>query len=73
MTEADRMGAAAEGALIRLLLVIDDAELRRLADAASAHIAVIRAAADKAELEAREAEFAAAREAFISSARRAVG
>lgn len=52
MTEADRMGAAAEGALIRLLLVNDDAELRRLADAVSGHIAVIRAAADKAELEA---------------------
>jgi hypothetical protein len=73
MTEADRMGAAAEGAHIRMLLLIDDADLRRLADAVSAQIGAIRIVADKAELEAREAEFASAREAFITAARQVVG
>jgi len=47
MTEADRMGAAAEGAQIRMLLLIDDANLRRLADEVSAHIDIIRGAGDK--------------------------
>lgn len=73
MTDADRMGAATEAAQIRLLLVIDDAELRRLADAVSAQIGVIRGAADKAELEAREVEFATARSAFITAARQMMG
>jgi hypothetical protein len=47
-------------------------DLRRLADAVSAQIVVLRAAADKAELEGHEAEFAAAREVFIGAARRTI-
>lgn len=73
MTDADRMGAAAEAAQIRMLLVTDDADLRRLADDVSAQIEVIRAAADSTELEAREVEFASARSAFITAARQVVG
>jgi hypothetical protein len=72
MTEADRMGAAAEGARIRMSLLTDDPDLHRSADAVSAQITVLREAADKADLEGREAEFAAAREAFIAAARRAI-
>src|SRR4051794_36084131 len=72
MTEADRMGAAAEGAHLRMSLLTDDPDLHRSADAVSAQIAVLRAATDKAQLEGREAEFAAAREAFIAAARRAI-
>lgn len=73
MTEADRMGAAAEAAHLRLSLLTDDADLRRSADAVSTQIAVLRTATSKAELEDREAEFATARETFITAARRAVG
>lgn len=72
MTEADRMGAAAEAAHLRLLLLTDSAVLHRSADAVSAQIAVLRAATNKAELEDREGDFATAREAFIAAARRAV-
>ena len=72
MTEADRFGAAAEGAHVRMLLLTDDADLRRLADAVSAQIAVLRAAADKTELEAYKVDFAAARDAFIGAARRTI-
>lgn len=70
MTEADRTGAAAEGARIRVLLLIEDADLRRAADAVFAHIGVLRASADKPELETREADFAAARDGFVAAARR---
>lgn len=73
MTEADRMGAAAEGAHLRMLLLIDDADLSRLADAVSVEIGAIRVAVNKAELEAREVEFASARKAFIATARQVVG
>lgn len=72
MTEADRLGAAAEGALVRMLLLTDDADVRRLADVVSAQIAVLRALADKAELEGHEVEFGAAREAFIGATRRII-
>ena len=72
MTEADRLGAAAEGALVRMLLVIDDDDLQRSADIVSAQVAVLRASADKDELEGHEAEFAAARKAFIGATRRIV-
>src|SRR5689334_12890648 len=73
MTEADRMGAAAEAAHLRLSLLTDDADLQRAANAVSAQIAALRAAHNKAELEEREAEFGRAREVFVASARRAVG
>jgi hypothetical protein len=72
-TEADRMGAAAEGAQIRLQLLIDDADLRRMADGVFAQIGILRAAGNKVELEAREAEFASTRTAFIDTARQVVG
>lgn len=61
MTEADRFGAAAEGAYIRMQLLTDDPNLVHLADALSGQIAVVRAAADKTELERREVDFIAAR------------
>jgi hypothetical protein len=73
MTEADRMGAAAEAAHLRLSLLTDDAELHQAANAVSARIAALRTADNKADLEDREAEFTTAREIFIASARRAVG
>jgi hypothetical protein len=73
MTEADRMGAAAEAAHLRLSLLTDDADLHRSAEAVSAQIAVLRAATNKAELEDRETALVTAREAFIAAARRAVG
>jgi hypothetical protein len=72
MTEADRVGATAEGAFVRMLLLTDDVDLRRLADAVSAQIAALRAATDKAELEGHEVEFAEARAAFISASRRII-
>jgi hypothetical protein len=53
-----------------MLLLTDDDDLQRLADSVSARIAVLRASADKAELEGHEAEFAAARKAFIGATRR---
>lgn len=72
MTEADRMGASAESAQIRMLLLIDDEIVRRRADELSAYISVVRASEDKTELEAREIEFAARRMAFIAAARQLI-
>jgi hypothetical protein len=72
MTEADRMGAAAESAQIRMLLLIEDENVRRRADELSAYISVVRASADKTEPEAREIEFAIRRLAFIAAARRLI-
>ncbi|WP_141276421.1 hypothetical protein [Pseudonocardia hydrocarbonoxydans] len=73
MTEADRLGAAAEAALVRLLLLCDDEELRRCADVLSAQLGVLRAAEDLPGLQEREAAFTAARAAFVDAARRVVG
>lgn len=72
MTEADRMGAAAESAQIRMLLLIEDENVRRRADELSAYISVVRASADKTELEAREVEFATRQLAFIAAARQLI-
>ncbi|MFC9328780.1 hypothetical protein [Kitasatospora sp. NPDC057015] len=63
LAEADRLGALAETARFRLQLVSGRPE--PLADAAFAHLDVLRDAADLAELKDREAEFAAAVSAFI--------
>jgi hypothetical protein len=71
-TEADRMGAAAEGAHVRMLLLIEDDSVRRLADELVSYIAVLRAADDKADLEAHEHEFARRRLAFITDSRRLI-
>lgn len=70
MTEADRMGAVAEGAQIRVLLLFEDDNVRRAADELSSYIAALRAADSLTELQAREAEFARKRLRFISTARR---
>lgn len=70
MTEADRMGAVAEGAQIRVLLLIEDDNVRRAADELSSYIGVLRAAEGRTELQSCEAEFARKRLAFISAARR---
>lgn len=70
MTDADRMGATAEGAQIRMLLLIDDDRVGRAADELSSYVDVLRAAEDKTELETREAEFARKRQAFIAATRR---
>ena len=69
MTEADRIGALAEGTQIRMLLLIDDDSVRRAADELSSYPDVLRTAEDKAELEARETEFSRRRLAFIAAAR----
>jgi hypothetical protein len=54
MTEADSKGSAAEGAMIKMLLLIDDADLRKLAEDFSEYVGVVRRAANKADLEACE-------------------
>jgi hypothetical protein len=64
--EADRLGALAETARFRLRLVSGQPE--PLADAAFAHMDVLRGAADLAELKIREAEFEVAVSAFITAA-----
>jgi hypothetical protein len=65
MTEADIKGSTAEGALMTMLLLIDDAPLRGLAEAFFAHIDTLRTAPSKTELEAREAELAEKRLRFM--------
>ncbi len=66
LAEADRLGAVAETARFRLRLVSGQPE--PLADAAFAHMDVLRGAADHGELKTREAEFEAAVSAFITAA-----
>src|SRR5262245_28934065 len=66
MTEADRTGAAAEGAQVRMLLLIEDDNGRRLADELFSYIAVLRAADDRTGIEAHENEFDRRRLAFIT-------
>jgi hypothetical protein len=73
MTEGDRMGAVAEGTQIRMLLLIEDDSVRRLADELFSYIDVLRAADDKTELEAHEAEFADRRLALITAVRKLTG
>ncbi|MEV8631820.1 hypothetical protein AB0395_09200 [Streptosporangium sp. NPDC051023] len=66
LAEADRLGALAEAARFRLLLVSGQPE--PLADAAFAHMDALRDATDRAELKTREAEFEAAVAAFVTAA-----
>ncbi|MDT0353959.1 hypothetical protein [Pseudonocardia charpentierae] len=73
MTDADMKGSTAEGALMTMLLLIDDTPLRTLAEDFFAHIDTLRTASSKTELEAREAEFAEKRLRFIAAARTFVG
>lgn len=66
LSEADRLGALAEAARFRLLLVSGRPE--PLADAAFAHIATLGDATDEGDLKAAEADFEAAVSAFILDA-----
>ncbi len=66
LAEADRLGAFAEAARFRLLLVSGRPE--PLADAAFAHMDMLGSAAGLAELKAAEADFGAAVSAFILDA-----
>ena len=66
LSEVDRLGALAEAARFRLLLVSGRPE--PLADAAFAHIATLGDATDEGDLKAAEADFEAAVSAFIFDA-----
>jgi hypothetical protein len=68
--EADRLGAVADTAKFRMLLVIDDPELRELADAALRQVGAVMAARDKAEVEKLDAEFEAHTAVFVATAAR---
>ncbi|MEU5884236.1 hypothetical protein [Spirillospora sp. NPDC047279] len=70
LADADRLGAAAEAAKFRMLLVVDHAELRAQADAAFAYMRPLRRASDPEELKAREADFEAHMTTFIATAAR---
>jgi hypothetical protein len=68
--EADRLGAVAETAKFRMLLIIDDPELRELADAALRQVGAVMPARDKAEVEKLDAEFEAHMAVFVATAAR---
>jgi len=68
--EADRLGAVAETAKFRMLLVIDDPELSGLADAALRQVGAVMPARDKAEVEKLDAEFEAHMAVFVATAAR---
>lgn len=68
--EADRLGAAAQSARFRMLLVVDDPGLRELSDTAVRHVDAILSAPDKAKVEALDAEFEEHLSAFVSAAAR---
>lgn len=70
LAESDRFGAAAESTWFRMLLVIDDAEVRELADIAFKGVGRIGEASDRAELKVREREFETAVLVFITAAGR---
>jgi hypothetical protein len=71
--EADRLGAVAETAKFRMLLVINDPSLRELADAAFRHVGAVSPARDKAEVEKLDAEFDAHMTVFVATAARLLG
>ena len=74
MTEADRSGAIAEGKLIRILLLLDDINLRVMAEDLLKYVdTIVRAASDKADLESREAIFSAKPLEFAATARKLIG
>lgn len=68
LAEADRLGAAAESARFRLLLLMDDPVVRRLAEAVLRHMTAIGTADTRTELEEREVEFEADLSAFVGAA-----
>jgi hypothetical protein len=71
-TEADRRGAAADHARFTLVLLLEDAELLRLADAALDAVGAIRDAGDLPEVKAQEARSQGALTAFVQAAGRQV-
>ena len=66
--ESDRLGAVAEGAKFRMLLVLDDPGLRELADGAFRQIGALHSVADKADVEALDVKFEAHMSAFVTTA-----
>jgi hypothetical protein len=66
--ESDRLGAVAQAAKFRMLLVIDDPGLRELADVAIGHVDGLFSAVDTADLKAREAALEAHLSAFVTRA-----
>lgn len=71
--EADRLGAVALGAKFRMLLLLDDLDLRELADEAFRQIDAIGGAVDKAALEALDLDFEAHISAFVATAAKLLG
>jgi len=70
LAESDRSGAAAEAAHFRMLLVVDDDEVRHGARTAFAEVGRIGEAADLAEVKVRERMFEAAVLQFVAVAGR---
>jgi hypothetical protein len=67
-TEADRLGAAAEAAMFQMLLVLDDPDLRELADGAFKQVGAVHSAEDKADVEILDVEFEAHMSKFVTKA-----
>lgn len=70
--EADRLGAAAEAARFRMLILLDEPSLVELADAAFASIDDIKEAAEREDLIPVEERFAQAVRTYIAAASRAL-
>jgi hypothetical protein len=68
--DADRLGAAAEAARFRMLIVLDDPSLAELADNALASISAIGEAAERDALVPAEEQFAATMNSFVTAAAR---
>ena len=66
--ESDRLGAVAESAKFRMLLVLDDPGLRELADGAFREIGALHSAVDKADVKALDVTFEGHMSAFLSTA-----
>ena len=69
LAESDRLGAAAETAWFRMLLVTDDSKVRELAEAAFVGVGSVGESADRAELREGEKELEAAVLEFIAAGR----
>jgi hypothetical protein len=70
--EADRLGAAAEAARFRVLLVVDDPALAELAEAAHGSVGALGEAGGRDDLRTAEDAFAAAVAAFVGGAARSL-
>jgi hypothetical protein len=66
--DADRLGAVAESAKFRMLLLLDDPSLRELADSALRRAHSVYSARDKAEVEEQDAAFEAHMSLFVTTA-----